>query len=70
MDPPVKLIPTNQPLHAGLYKKCATNSNRKIVPIPVVGVIGTVAATNVAATNVVVVVVVVASYCLVVDLKR
>ena len=60
MDPPVKLIPTNQPLHAGLYKKCATNSNRKIVPIPVVGVIGTVAATNV----------VVASYCLVVDLKR
>ena len=66
MDPPVKLIPTNQPLHAGLYKKCATNSNRKIVPIPVVGVIGTVAATNV----VVVVVVVVASYCLVVDLKR
>ena len=63
------MIPTNQPLHAGLYKKCATNSNRKIVPIPAVAVIGTVAATSVIVV-VVVVVVVVASYCLVVDLKR
>ena len=56
------MIPTNQPLHAGLYKKCATNSNKKMVPIPVFGVIGTVGATTT--------VVVVVSYFLVVDLKR